>query len=256
MKLCNQRSARRAFTLIELLVVIAIIALLAAILFPVFARARENARKSSCMNNLKQQGIGIAQYQQDYDETMPHPYAGCSVSGSGNGDARCPRWMDVVYPYVKSEQLFTCPSSSANNLFKLDSNGRFGMSAAGAAFWLGTYSWNVSYWGNAGPGNRGPFMNTALADVGDPSNTVIVSERNQAITNSNAENAWQNQASTNAATFVQAAATPPLFNTQAARHLNTMNVLFADGHVKSMTVDALSQRNSAGDMYLWTIQKD
>lgn len=61
----------RAFTLIELLVVIAIITLLAAILFPVFARARENARRSSCQSNLKQIGIGIAQYTQDYDEKMP-----------------------------------------------------------------------------------------------------------------------------------------------------------------------------------------
>ena len=250
------RPTRRAFTLIELLVVIAIIALLAAILFPVFARARENARKSSCMNNLKQIGVGISQYTQDYDEVMPHPYAGCSVSASGNGDARCPRWQDVTYPYIKSEQVFTCPSSSANNLFRLDANGRFSMTAGAAAFWLGTYSWNVSYWGNGGQGNRGPFMNTALADIGDAAGTVNVSERNQAVTNSNGEVAWQNQGSTNAAGFVQPAANPPLLSNQAARHLGTMNVLFCDGHVKAMSVDALNKRNAAGDMYLWTVQKD
>ena len=70
----------KGFTLIELLVVIAIIALLAAILFPVFARARENARKSSCSNNLKQIGVAVMQYVQDYDETFPHQhwFSGCN----------------------------------------------------------------------------------------------------------------------------------------------------------------------------------
>src|SRR5687768_1565205 len=68
------------FTLIELLVVIAIIALLAAILFPVFARARENARKTSCLSNMKQIGLGISQYTQDFDETVPRVWL-----GAGNG---------------------------------------------------------------------------------------------------------------------------------------------------------------------------
>jgi prepilin-type processing-associated H-X9-DG protein len=206
---------------------------------------------------MKEIGIGVAQYSQDYDEVLPPPYSGCSLNASGNGEARCPRWMDVVYPYVKSEQIFTCPSSSANNLFKLDVNGRFSMSSsANAGFWLGTYSWNVSYWGNGGPGNRGPFMNTSLSDVGDPSGTVNVTERNQAVTNTNGENSWRDQAASNAAGFLQPAANPPLLNNQAARHLGTMNVLFCDGHVKAMSVDALNQRNTAGDMSLWTIQKD
>src|SRR6186997_403035 len=88
---------RQGFTLIELLVVIAIIALLAAILFPVFARARENARKSSCLNNEKQVMLGFAQYTQDYDETMfrlPWNTAGSNA------------WWDVLQPYTKSRQIF------------------------------------------------------------------------------------------------------------------------------------------------------
>src|ERR1051325_2216303 len=94
----HRADTRRAFTLIELLVVIAIIALLAAILFPVFSRARENARKSSCLNNLKQIGIGIAQYTQDYDELYPSQWMGGAWS-----------WGYSIYPYVKSTQVFRCP---------------------------------------------------------------------------------------------------------------------------------------------------
>src|SRR4028118_1558188 len=86
-----RRSARRGFSLIELLVVIAIIAILAAILFPVFARARENARRASCMSNLKQIGLGALQYSQDYDEKMVSIYYG--DSGWGAADAENYHWM-------------------------------------------------------------------------------------------------------------------------------------------------------------------
>lgn len=93
-----------AFTLIELLVVIAIIAILAAILFPVFGRARENARRSSCQSNLKQVALGIKQYTQDYDEKFPSLI-------TGNGSAAPPvGWADEIQPYIKSVQLFQCPS--------------------------------------------------------------------------------------------------------------------------------------------------
>ncbi len=100
---CPRQTRQSAFTLIELLVVIAIIAILAAILFPVFARARENARRSSCQSNLKQIGLGILQYTQDYDELMPARYN--NITGS---------WRQVVQPYVKSTQLFACPSNPNN----------------------------------------------------------------------------------------------------------------------------------------------
>ena len=95
------RREASGFTLIELLVVIAIIALLAAILFPVFARARENARKTSCMNNVKQISLGIMQYTQDWDEMFMKDVA---VAAGYVG------WADRVQPYLKSLQLYQCPS--------------------------------------------------------------------------------------------------------------------------------------------------
>ncbi|RYX86741.1 DUF1559 domain-containing protein [bacterium] len=95
--------SRSAFTLIELLVVIAIIAILAAILFPVFARARENARKTSCLSNEKQIGIGVMQYLQDYDEKYPV-----------QDESQTPPylWFSPVQPYIKSTQVFRCPSAT------------------------------------------------------------------------------------------------------------------------------------------------
>jgi len=93
---------KQAITLIELLVVIAIIAILASILFPVFARARENARRTSCMSNLKQIGLGMMMYSQDYDERYPF------VEGVKNAEST--KWFNIVQPYVKSKQVLRCPS--------------------------------------------------------------------------------------------------------------------------------------------------
>jgi len=99
---------REAFTLIELLVVIAIIAILAAILFPVFARARENARRSSCMSNLKQIGLGSLQYSQDYDEKF------LSQNGTGQNITTGFHFGVILQPYMKSKQVFLCPSAAGS----------------------------------------------------------------------------------------------------------------------------------------------
>src|SRR6184192_1344804 len=104
------RSSRRrcGFTLIELLVVIAIIAILAAILFPVFAQAREKARQTACLSNLKQVGTGLMMYAQDYDETLPAqpnevPKFWLDTAGTN--------WCRGVLPYIKSRQVYICPSA-------------------------------------------------------------------------------------------------------------------------------------------------
>lgn len=123
-----RRATRTGFTLIELLVVIAIIAILAAILFPVFARARENARRTSCLSNLKQLGLGFAQYTQDYDNTYPQAH-GLNADGNygtlyfrlfplnafdgvevGPNSSHRSSWAAALLPYTKSAQIMTCPS--------------------------------------------------------------------------------------------------------------------------------------------------
>jgi prepilin-type N-terminal cleavage/methylation domain-containing protein/prepilin-type processing-associated H-X9-DG protein len=95
---------KSGFTLIELLVVIAIIAILAAILFPVFAKAREKARQSSCLSNVKQLALGFLQYAQDYDENLP-------AQGS-NAVRPEQRWYNAIQPYLKNTQVLDCPSST------------------------------------------------------------------------------------------------------------------------------------------------
>src|SRR6187402_1482213 len=102
----------KGFTLIELLVVIAIIAILAAILFPVFAKVREKARQTSCLSNQKQIGLGIMQYNQDNDEDYPLLRVNDPVATyGGNGFETDFWWSQAIYPYVKSERVYVCPSN-------------------------------------------------------------------------------------------------------------------------------------------------
>ena len=113
--------ARRAFTLIELLVVIAIIAILAAILFPVFAQAREKARQASCQSNLKQISTGLLMYVQDYDETVP--FANFFPNTSGGGQINYSgEWQNVLQPYIKNAQVYRCPSDTRPNMDPVNIN--------------------------------------------------------------------------------------------------------------------------------------
>ena len=116
-----QSIKRHGFTLIELLVVIAIIAILAAILFPVFSRAREQARRTSCLSNMRNIGLGLYMYAQDYDELLPkrRPCEGSFDACKGtyevrsNGKAYEQTWKNVLNPYLKNKQIYKCPSNDA-----------------------------------------------------------------------------------------------------------------------------------------------
>jgi prepilin-type N-terminal cleavage/methylation domain-containing protein/prepilin-type processing-associated H-X9-DG protein len=108
---------RKAFTLIELLVTIAIISILASILFPVFARARENARRASCLSNMKQLGLAMMMYVQDYDECYPNAVRG-TTDPPPNGYQWYGNnwfWPMILYPYYGSAQVFVCPSAPVVN---------------------------------------------------------------------------------------------------------------------------------------------
>src|SRR5947208_8279690 len=103
-----RRRMRVAFTLIELLVVIAIIAILAAILFPVFAQARERARMSACVSNMRQIGTGLMMYVQDYDETYPYLLF---HGGDSTLKAQTYCWRNAIQPYLKNVDVYGCPSN-------------------------------------------------------------------------------------------------------------------------------------------------
>jgi prepilin-type N-terminal cleavage/methylation domain-containing protein/prepilin-type processing-associated H-X9-DG protein len=127
-----RRTNAKAFTLIELLVVIAIIAILAAILFPVFAQARAKARGASCLSNVRQLGTGLVMYSQDYDETFPAWYWDQSWHGGNlTPNNAVTVWWNAVLPYVKNNQIFSCPDN--NYRFTTRQDGHWGWFQFGTA---------------------------------------------------------------------------------------------------------------------------
>lgn len=180
---------RKGFTLIELLVVIAIIAILAAILFPVFAQAREKARATSCLSNCKQIGTGLQLYIDDYDETLPLLFTSQVVAGGavdnvqiisyGTPDQGSWSWYHMIYPYIKNPSCMQCPSAIAKS-----QNGGAGQVHAvtyGMNPWL---SIDISAQANAGtlywptliPPLVNQFVPTTMAQLKNTSETVFIAD--------------------------------------------------------------------------------
>ena len=149
--LCKRR---QGFTLIELLVVIAIIAILAAILFPVFARAREKARQTSCLSNVKELSLGVLMYAQDYDETIT-PSALWYTPWNGT-TGKLNWWEGMIFPYTKNSQIYLCPSGDHYGMWYPD------MSVA--PFSPAVTDYNVCDW----------TMGQRLAKYAQPANTLLI----------------------------------------------------------------------------------
>ena len=272
------RRLKQGFTLIELLVVIAIIAILAAILFPVFARARENARRASCQSNLKQIGLGYAQYSADYDGMIPPQQLALTASASGPAVF----WPTMIMPYVKSNQIFTCPSAEIGDSFAPDSKfinvstgsarksycgaqSNDGTSTAWDGRFLGkqTYARNVipsNTWLTSGftGGNKTGFVKVGATTSNDSINEAALEEPSTTIhivdglagsaaavgSGCGGNSIAGIRAEANTDHFPNAETSKPAY-----RHFDGFNALFGDGHVKF-------RRYGSTTAAEWSIQAD
>lgn len=192
----------RAFTLIELLVVIAIIGLLAAILFPVFQRVRENARRSRCQSNLKELGLAVMQYVQDYDEHLPQGGEDGPTAVPPEGDG----WAVIIQPYLKSTQILQCPCDPRKQ---------------NAANPYGSTSYFTDYYINSNLDNPDPIttdpVGIALSRIRFASSTVLFGDGLGNYPRYGGSSELMND---------------PTSNVTFPRHLEGNNYAFCDGHVK------------------------
>jgi prepilin-type N-terminal cleavage/methylation domain-containing protein/prepilin-type processing-associated H-X9-DG protein len=247
----------KAFTLIELLVVIAIIAILAAILFPVFAQAREKARAISCVSNEKQIALGILMYVQDFDETFPLYYYNINPAGGNvapNDPPFTPEvpdsivgWNEAVYPYVKNVPIFRCPDAPRAAPLTSGADGdTFGLGDTGPTGATG-YSINARLAGDDGLEDNS-YGHPALGDgaLSFPATTILLSEASGNTSDGSAssdENEWGWEgrhvdklygdgwdSGTDPGARYIGTGKPPL-----TRHTGGANYGFSDGHVKFLS---------------------
>lgn len=240
---------RGGFTLIELLVVIAIIAILAAILFPVFQKVRENARRAACMSNMKQMGTAIAMCTQDYDEYLPKGYFNDEIGGKQTGFKYYIGWEGVIYNYIKSPGIFTCPddSTGATKVIDAPPPGQPATPPGPLTVAIGqSYRYNTSNQPNEA------YTAVSLAALDSPSQSIQIAESVPGVDNAyyNDLATWENDNHgyicknfTNNIAFdrhnpagrstaAEASSTNEPQTSQFSQGLS--NYVFADGHVKSM----------------------
>ncbi|MDW8322433.1 MAG: DUF1559 domain-containing protein [Armatimonadota bacterium] len=220
-----------AFTLIELLVVIAIIAILAAILFPVFAQARERARAASCISNMKQLGLAVRMYNQDYDET----YSGAYIYHGAWGDCNVCMWYpSLLMPYIKNSQLKNCPSVRQFTGWAapatMDVPGACGWSGNVGRYYFG-YAWNhIGYWicttGSWEPSSTriGFQLGLPEARVEEPAGTILLVDGIwlEVWADCTADPIWNHQNSWWGSSVIAA----------DYRHFDGFNAAHGDGHAK------------------------
>jgi prepilin-type processing-associated H-X9-DG protein len=235
--------------------VIAIIAILAAILFPVFAQAREAARKTGCASNMRQIGMAMMQYAQDYDEVLPRTWY--SPDGANGWKDTNPaigqyKWMDAIYPYVKNEGIFSCASDTSPRRDYV-----YFQRLAGKSKAYGSYGISAAYYrpgDNLDPPNSNYSYSITLPQVGVPADTVWIAEVNWY------EFYWPTRAEHPA--IVQTTTPrwlPSRTNVEMdgiyERHQRKLNVIFCDGHVKAVDLDHLTELRN-GVMFRFSIQDD
>jgi len=262
---------RAAFTLVELLVVIAVIVILVSILVPAFTLAREGAHRATCQSNLKQIGFGLIQYSQDNDEILISDWYGTNSTigpeitppeGTVPGSYK---WMDAVYPYLKNEQVFTCPSAvnvpaipasgstpATPPLSPADSWHYFGELTApiGGSITGSTYNpiYNFGSYvimhGYGPPEEVGSLSITNPAALPPVSHALLGSLINLSQAKSPATTIWVTDG--NGAFFAQFDSTTSTIANVIYRHFGNANALYLDGHVKSVTSAQLNQLDPTG----------
>lgn len=257
----RRRDRKQAFTLIEMLVVTAIIALLAAILFPVFARARESARRASCQSNLRQIGLGALQYVQDYDEVLPSPVYGTTRKNSEDYY----RWQDAIYPYVKSTQIYRCPSEGG----KTGNMSYSYQTSIGASGYKrnGSYAINSLYRNSAiAPVSyldlNGTQTTRKISSIGVPAETVWVVEGTankyevDGKDRTDDPQYYFDSPYPHISYTTSVDASTGLAAGIGAKHMGTTIVLWCDGHVKATNLDVLMEKSSSDFLKFFTVSND